>query len=149
MSSYKIILLLVMLCLCGVAYFLFGTRQNSSAGADQSIPATNAVSAINIVDMKKDSFTQLLSSAYGSLVNVQTVGNDLLVNTVAANQVSADIFNGATALLGDHSDYGFSINYNNSTNTTSAKFPIKSGIVRIPNDVVFAAMQKLYKQKTQ
>jgi hypothetical protein len=148
MKHYKVILPLVAIGLCVLAYVLLGSSADSAKYEDTpQKTGVSDLSSINIVEMKKDSFVTLMARAYGTLVDIQIVGSVVQLNTISANQMSVDIFNGATGLLGEHAEHGFTINYNNSTNATNATFTIKAGMVQVPTDVLFAAMKKLYNQK--
>jgi hypothetical protein len=140
-KAYHYILLVALLALtAGMYFFLKQNKESANVSAAQK----DEVQTVQVIQIQKDSMIQLLSAAYGSLIQIGTEGNTLKVSTQSANAKSMDVINGNTALITKNKEHGFSIKQDNVNSGITAEFTVKNDFVTMPTDVVFAAMQKKY-----
>jgi phosphate starvation-inducible protein PhoH len=140
-KAYHYILLMSVLALAGGLYFVLHQNKHDATKRNEQ---KEDVQAVQVIQIQKDSMIQLLSAAYGSLIQIGTEGNNLRVSTQSANAKSMDLINGNTALITANKEHGFSIKQDNVNSGITAEFAVKNNFVTMPTDVVFAAMQKKY-----
>jgi hypothetical protein len=141
-KPFQIILGIVSIAAVTGMYILFCTSKKQATKAPKQVATSTA--AAQVLNVDADSFIALMNKAYGSLLSINKQGRQLQLVSNSANQVSADIFNGADQLLGNHEKEGFTINFNNQTNQTTASFALDGNFASIPSDVLIAAMNKAY-----
>jgi hypothetical protein len=63
--------------------------------------------------------------------------------------MSIEMYNSNEKLLGTNKEYGYTLSHNNDINETSGTFVIREGAVRVPADIIFAMMQRVYAKQVR
>ncbi|MCC7030184.1 MAG: hypothetical protein IT257_07760 [Chitinophagaceae bacterium] len=140
----------VLFAVAGVAAlllcFLFRIKNDPAHDTTKSIQPGNAgFDQQCYTAMKKDTFVQLLTIAYGSAINLQEHADELQIKYTGSDQSLPDFYNGNEILLKtDAVDAGFKIT--RSEGALDLAFKLNGEAVNVPNDILIKLLPK-YKLK--
>ena len=140
--KWQLIFMAVAIVIAGAMYFIFACSRNAAVEQTVEPPAPFGSNNYNV--MKTDTFTALVSRAYGSFTQPKTENGILELDIKNANELTKDFFNGNDALLKFKlSDFGFEFKYNPEDQSLKALFKInEQNGVNVPNDVLIKLMDK-------